>query len=409
MNNALSNEFKGLRFSVILLCIISAYFTYNGISLFASTSGMGVGGDLGALLFSIGSFCALHIFWSSAIKFFAAQDTSKGRVQGVVFIVLWLPILISLSSWWNVAGIAGNEALEIHMQETVRAYEDIARESFEQNRIIEELLPDLALEIAKFTRAAEEEFTKGVYTGQSGNGAVYLSLTSIASRLADIEQLIQDHVRVAETTAKAVQAQLEVMREVNFGTGSPAERLAGLMAEADQLQLILAKANGQSLASSVKRAAEALPREANASFRLSQSENIAQAQSGALTQLQDDLSYTGTILGNIADQIAVGERVDLPSVRRINPILAVAYYAIYFIPAWIGGIGLDLALLAPILFYSMMIANKSTAQIRQDEILNLRVRDLVNSELAKDLDRFPGMHQGHSESLIDHHLGRSHK
>lgn len=367
-----------------VLCAVSAYFTYDGILLMASVNQMGSGGQISALVFALGSLMALHLFWKSCITF-SGQSTGKSTTRLLV-LMIGIPFVIALSSWWNVVSLAGNAALDAQISEYVTEIERSVS-SAQPGSQSRSLIADLDLEAAKYKRLAQSEFDSGTYSGKPGAGAVHTVLVQVSERLIELKQLNQKFVQEQQLVGSQIQGTLQELRRA-VKKSDPEDRIIAISEKRDELIALMGKVNPDSMAISLGRAAKELPREADFIMALSPDPLTANRQNLAINQLQIELTHTGTELSKLASSLDSSEALAFPTFERTNPMLAVVIYAKYFIPLWMGGLALDLVFLVPFIF--QIASRREDLPDDNDALENLTVKDVYLANRAKTLMRLGG-------------------
>lgn len=375
---------RSMSLSLWGLCVVSSFFTFDGIQLMASVNQMGSGGQISAIVFAVGSLMALHLFWKSCITF-SGQSTGKSTTRLLV-LMIGIPFVIALSSWWNVVSLAGNAALDAQISEYVTEIERSVS-SVQPGSQSRSLIADLDLEAAKYKRLAQSEFDSGTYSGKPGNGAVHTVLVQVSERLMELKRLNQKFVQEQQLVGSQIQGTLQELRRA-VKKSDPEDRIIAISEKRDELIALMGKVNQDSMAISLGRAAKELPREAEFIMALSSDPLTANRQNLAINQLQIELTHTGTELSKLASSLDSSEARAFPTFERTNPMLAVVIYAKYFIPLWMGGLALDLVFLVPFIF--QIASRREDLPDDNAALENLTVKDLYLANRAKTLMRLGG-------------------
>ena len=368
---------RSARISLWVLCAVSAYFTYEGISLMARVNQMGSDGQVSAAVFALGSLMALHLFWKSCINF--TSESHDYSAKKVFVLVAGIPFVIALSSWWNVVALAGNASFDAQISEYVTNIENSVTAAGGSHST-RSLSADLDLEAAKYKRLAQSEFDSGTYSGKPGAGAVHTILAQVSERLMELKRLNDNRLREQDLINTQIQNTLQELRRA-ANKSDPEERLIYISEKRDSLISLTSKLNQDSMAMSLSRAAKELPREAEFIMALSSDPLTANRQNAAINQLHIDLTHTGSSLSKLASSLDTQALAVFPTFERTNPMLAVVIYAKYFIPLWLGGLALDLAFLVPLIFQMMM--RGQDIQDDHEAMLNMTVKEQVLANRAK--------------------------
>lgn len=382
-NETILND-RSISIVLWVLCAVSAYFTYDGILLMASVNQMGSGGQISALVFALGSLMALHLFWKSCITF-SGQSTGKSTTRLLVLLI-GIPFVIALSSWWNVVSLAGNAALDAQISKYVTEIERSVS-SAQPGSQSRSLIADLDLEAAKYKRLAQSEFDSGTYSGKPGAGAVHTVLVQVSERLMELKRLNQKFVQEQQLVGSQIQGTLQELRRA-VKKSDPEDRIIAISEKRDELIALMGKVNPDSMAISLGRAAKELPREAEFIMALSPDPLTANRQNLAINQLQIELTHTGTELSKLASSLDSSEALAFPTFERTNPMLAVVIYAKYFIPLWMGGLALDLVFLVPFIF--QIASRREDLPDENAALESLTVKDVYLANRAKTLMRLGG-------------------
>ncbi len=363
----LGEKLTTLRRSVAVLSGSSALFTYRGASLHAESFFE----KAGASVYALGSGVAIYIFWHMAFKVVPRLKTPVEKALGLAVVMLGCLMIIPLSSALNTAGIAGEDALETHAQRTIAGYEEIVGDRYDQGRLIESIIPDLKLEAARLRASAKAELEKGVYTGRPGPGAVEETLNGMALRLDGLREEIEAHLAKSKTLAQSASGELDVMRKIVTADKPLTIRTRDLGKRADSLRTMLTEMSSMGLAESSQRLLEALPREVERQAKFSANPKTAKSQEKALERLQEDVARTTEIIGKFVAKITAMPTASIPALERLSPVAAVIMYARDYISYWAGGIALDMAPLAILLFLMLALAAKSEADLKQATLTRL--------------------------------------
>lgn len=372
---------------LFVLAACSGYFTYNGVSM-GLTAGLAAWTDhAGALIFAVASSTSIFLLWTAAPLAVSKLETAWIRMTGMSLILISCLMIGSLSSWFNVAGLAGDSAQGFHRSEIISAFEDVLDERYRSAQAIRELQPDLKQAKETYRTRRDAEFERGAYTGKGGTGTIEGLLLAISQRF-DIQDKAIDRAleRSARIAAKA-RATLTRMREIAGRSGDPALQMEKLARTADELRALMGELGGQGLLTGVRRTLQGMPGEVDLQAISAKTKRGRQAQRDALKRIKAELSDTIAKLDMALQRHSDAPVAPIPVVERLNAIEAVWRYPLQHAPYWAGGIALDFTPTI-LLFYAMLIAYaRGRRGLFVDAVGDLRVRDLITAQHANELLR----------------------
>lgn len=382
---------------LFVLTVCSGYFTYKGAVMALNAGLADWAGHAGALVFSIGSSTAIFLLWTAAPRAVSKLETGWMRVTGMCMTMVGCVMVVSLSSWLNVAGIAGDSAQSVHMNRIIASFETALDARYTSALAIRAFQPDLKQAQAKYLARREAEFKGGAYTGRPGPGTVEILLLAISDRFADQDKAIDAELSRMSGAAEQARRELKTMREVASRPGDPARRMENLARQADRLRARLGEIDARGLLSGLQRTLQAMPAEIDLQAITARTKRGAAAQRAALKRLKAELGATVGRLDGALTPLIEAPVPALPEVERLNAVEAVWRYPLQHAPYWAGGIALDFTPTV-LLFYAMLIAYaRGRRGLFVDAAANLTVRELKTAQHALEILR---------DSLISHEAVR---
>lgn len=387
MNRLISEYMKGdLGIVTPILAVLaaaSALFTYGGASIDAEN----FLDKSKATVFALAGGSAIFLFWSVAMKVAPALVRRRDKILALTAILSGCALIFWLSSAFNVAGLAGRDALDKHLSTYIATLEETLDAQFKQSLLIEGVAVDLRGEINRYKQAAQNEFEGGAYSGNSGTGAVYGALNSIRGRLEDMARETDNFLLQTEQLSKASQARLEKIRTIAASDKPLQKRMRDIARESDALRIDLARMDAQNLADAIARMLEMLPREVDIQSRFSANAQTAARQKAALDKVRDDIERSGVKLGAFIESANARDTPQMQSFERISAVRAVVVYWPNYISYWAGGIALDIAPLAVVMFLMIAVGSKKRDELALIRIMDRRVGDVVDIHVAEQVIR----------------------
>ncbi|NKB56926.1 MAG: hypothetical protein GKS00_11375 [Alphaproteobacteria bacterium] len=356
MNHSLIPIFGNKRVKALLATLVccSAYFTYDGAVIAITAGTADWMGHAGALVFSLSSSTAIYLLWTAAPVAVSKLEVPLERVLGLCITFFSAFLIACLSSWLNVASIAGTAAIVFHMNVLLVEFEAVLEQRFTAIVSTKSLLPDLKQAQTLYLARRESEYRRGAYTGIPGPGSVEQLLQSLSDQFGTLEGSFAIELVRREGIAKQAREQLDVMRKVANAPGEPNVRMDNLAREADKLRALLSELDPRGLIKSLQRTLHAMPREVDLQSTSSRSSRGANAQRAALERIHGELIKT---VGQFGAELAMLSKLPVPAVpaiTRLNAIEAVIRYPLQHAPFWAGGIALD-ATPTVLLLYAMIL------------------------------------------------------
>jgi len=391
MPKLMKRKIKYLKACGSIMFSGSVFLTFNGFALLADANGSGASGYLIAFIMAFASGAFFYAFWQTAMGAIMGQRSMVKQLLLIALTALGLPFIISISSWSNVTAIAGNSAMDMHQVHTLTLAEGNLTQNYKHSSAIKNLIPDIEGEIAAYRKLATEELLHGKVSKHKGPGAIVDALNNTADRLEKLLEAIQAHIRQTEKKVAQAQKLLGKARKEAAKDKPIAERQNVINAHIDQLNLLFSDIDVTGLAESVRRTLNALPTSSQSLTYLSLSPSVAKRQKQALSAIEKSLDATSQTLSEVASQIAA--LPDIPAInhKRISPMEAVWIYAGSFIPAWIGGLTLDIGMLWPLLMIMVAISGLSDEEKARLRVEGTSLADAFDAELGKE--RLRGLRQ----------------
>lgn len=284
---------------LVVLALVSTYFSFLGAELLADAAGISWLNRSNAVIYAIGIGSAVYTFWAIALRVVPSLPAGRFRIAGMCITAAGCLFLVALSSWLNVAGLAGPAALDTHMSRTIIAYEQSVSEAYGQARQTEQLVSDLKSHARRFRSLSEDEAKFGRISGAPGPGTVSQTLADIAG---DIEALIEEvkaYLEAAATLSEHARLQLETMRQQAARDEPPVLRMRTLAGTADALRATLHELQGKSPAASAARVVRSLSAGVSVQPVSGRSARIVKAQRDALANVEAQIDSTAEAIATL--------------------------------------------------------------------------------------------------------------
>lgn len=372
---------------LLVLAICSGYFTYNGALIAQASGEVDWTGHAAALIFAIASSTSIFLLWTAAPLAVSKLETPWMRMTGMSIVLISCLMIGALSSWFNVAGIAGDSALHFLRSQIISAFEIALGERYSAVQSIRALQPDLKQAKNTYLARRNAELERGVYSGRAGRGTTEGLLQTISQRFDEQDKAIDAALARSARVALKARATLTKMRKVAGRSGDPALRMENLARTADELRALLGELGGRSMLSGVQRTLQGLSGEIDLQAVSAKTKRGQKAQRDALKRIKAELGDTVAKLDAALQRHIDTPVMPIPVVERMNAIEAVWRYPLQHAPYWAGGIALDFTP-TMLLLYAMLIAYaRGRRGLFVDEVSNTTVRELVRAEHAKELLR----------------------
>ena len=399
--------FRDPRVTVLLfvLAVCSGYYTYRGAAMVILTGLAAWIDHAGAMIFAIASSTAIFLLWTGAPRAFEKLETISELVVGMCITILASAMIFSLSSWLNVAGIAGQSALVFHMNARIVAYEDVLDERYATAISINDFRSNLKQANTLYLARRDSELQHGAYTGVHGPGTVERLLGAVAGRFLEQDKAIAEELADVEGVAQKARRVLVSMRAVANQPGATDMRMDRLAREADQLRALLGRLGPEGLVDGVRRTLAGMPREVALLSVSGKTKEARQAQKAALQRIQEELTETVDLLSADLQRLVEKPPTDVPTVTRLNAVEAVLRYPLQNAPYWAGGIAMDFTPTLLLLFAVLMKIARGQRGLFVDDVNNLTVRDLKTAQHGLESLREGRISQGSIDRLHDELTG----
>jgi len=372
----------------ITLAICSGFYTYRGFVMALAAGAADWMDHFSAVVFAIASSVAIYLLWTASLPVIARLETPRERILGMCLTAVSCIMIASLSSWLNVAGIAGASALTTHMHAQVSVFEKATTIRYESAVAIQQFKPDLKQASVVYLDRRESEIKFGAYTGVPGApGTIEQVLGDLADRFNELDKSAETNLEDLRQNAAIAHEKLERMRAFANAAGDPVQRLQALSAEAGILRAILGEMSPQGDIDALRRALNAMPRELDTVRISGKSAKSRKAQEDALVRIKAELKESIRVLDEALTQIDTVALTSLPLVERINPIEAVWRYASDHIPYWAGGFAVDFTPTMILLFAMVLMEARGRRGNFTDTVLNKTVGDLIASKHGESILR----------------------
>jgi|GEM_PF-3322843 len=407
MDKIVTNYLKGKMGETITILFVlaasSGMFTYNGASLDAETFLE----KARATVFALAGASAIYLFWGYVLKIVPNLKEAWHIILAMFVTLIWCVLIFFISSSFNVTAFAGEDALELHLSRYVGDLEEIVDEQFRDAKTVESVATDLRMEAARWGDAAKKEFETGFYSGSPGPGAVYNSLVMIHSRMTDLEAEADAFLKEVEILSESAKGRLERIRLIANSDKALKKRSRDIAKESDALRLELAQMDSRNLSESIARTIQALPGEVDMQSVLSANSSTARRQQAALDRLRADISRTALALSEFVSASAAEPSVRMTAFEKMTPGRAVQVYWKNFIPFWAGGVALDIAPLAVVIYLMIGLLSKNAGELARGTLENTTLQELIRAKAGEDALRRAGIDPQTLQSLQDEIFGRT--
>lgn len=401
MNRFLADYLKdrmGVTIAILfVLAAASGMFTYNGASLDAETFLE----KARATVFALAGSSAIYLFWSYVLKIVPNLKEAWHIILAMIVTLIWCVLIFFISSSFNVTAFAGKEALELHLSRYVGELEVVVDEQFRGARIVESVAADLRMEAARWDEAAKKEYETGFYSGSPGPGAVHNSLVMIHSRMTGLEAEANAFLDNVEALSESAKGRLERIRQIANSGKALERRTRDIAKESDALRLELAQMDSRNLSESISRTIQALPGEIDMQTVLSANSATARRQRASLDKLRAEISRTALALREFVSASSAEPAARMAAFEKMTPGRAVQVYWQNFTPFWAGGIALDIAPLAVVIYLMIGLLSKNSGQIAQGLLGNMTLIELIRAKAGEDALRRAGIDPQSLQSLQD--------
>lgn len=342
------------HFALATLALASGVYTYLGVRSLLDGSATQV--FFAAIVYSTAVSVGIYVFWAYLLRFFPLITDRYGRVALMGVMGVGSAMIIAMSSWLNAAALAGSAALEQHLAVTLEEYAGDLEAAHARALSAGSLLPDVQRASERFSRLAEDERQSGALTGTSGSGSVVQLLGQMGAQLDELGEAIRGSSVRTETLFAEGQEHLSTMRGLVSASGAVQPRADRYAEEAVALAGVIAAIQENSIAPTVKRAAEDLSIGFIAPVADGSSADLVTRQSEVMANVEAAVAAQSTALAEAADAIIAEPKVQSRRFQPLSSAEAVVRYASDFAPSWAGAISIDL--LPAMLVFMLAIAQR---------------------------------------------------
>ena len=391
-----------IRHILIVLAAVSGLFTFNGASMDARDfNEMALASAL-----ALGGSSAIYMFWHFVTGVVPKLETLWEKTVGLTVTLMGCVVIFYLSSGFNVAGLAGRQALELDQARYITTLEVSLDAAYRDSLLIRGLASDVRMEIARYEQAAKDEFERGTYSGEPGIGAVHNTLTKIGQRLSTLGEEVDVAVESADALSESGKARLETVRTIKSANDSMALRKRSIAREADALRLDLAKMDVRGFAQTVKRTLDALPGEVDLQTNFSKNPETAKRQIAALNKVREDIERTGFVIGGFIDGAAARPPAQIEAFEEISAHRAVMVYWSDYKAFWAAGIALDIAPMAAVIFYMIGFSRVTREELARTAMQKMTIEDVSRGQMGLEFLRRTGLDPDTLKRLNNSILGK---
>lgn len=389
---------------LFILAGASALFTFKGASIDAE----GFSDVAQASVFALAGGAAIYGFWYVILKVIPSLETHFSRMLAYTLSIPFLILIVCLSGFLNVAGLAGEEALEVHIAEYINDAERRVDDAFQGAMIVSGVSADIRSEIARYEQAAASELNSGAYSGSGGPGAVVNALNAVRGRFITLGHEADEYISQAEALGDKARSRLEKIRKIASSDKALHIRTRDIARESDALRADLARLDVSHFAEALGRMLSALPREVDLQASFSANPAVARRQHAALDKVREDIEFSAGKMSGFLQGPSASPTIRVEGFERISAIKAVLVYWDNFLPYWAGGIALDLFPMAIVIFLSIAISSKTAHELAIIRVLNRPVGDVLDLKIIEDAVRQSRADPRAIDSLREHVLGLEH-
>lgn len=355
-----ASQMKHIFAMLSLLTSISGYFSFQGAQLIlGDLIGTDAHTDIytrfGPLVYAVGSSVALYLLWQIAFKV-VPWVSSEQIIPALLGVMLICIASIGLSSWVNVAWMAGGAAYSSHTKERIQTARTVLDETIRQIRRVAALAPEIQRHSNRFARMAQEDRAEGTHTGHPGGGSFVDAANTIAIELSTISNDLEKSTRQAEDIAYRAEKTTQTMRQIIAShPGSPTDKLTQVTEQIDLLRTALAEMNATAIADNISRALTYISALSANMTHTSQNKSVAAGQAKAIATLQQRVKDVTEPLSKAVLELGALDVSQKLVFKDLSVTNAVFTYADQFVPQWIGSLALDLAPVLVLFFLRLQV------------------------------------------------------
>jgi len=352
---------------LMIMTMVTAFFTYKGAALGASTFNE----HASATVFAIGSAVAIYAFWSLVFKSALDWETPETKRLGLIVVGVGVCFILPLSSVFNASGIDRGQVLDHHQTLYINDLSDTLEALLAENKSLTGIISGSRQREGRYDTLGKDEGQYGTTSGVAGNGgAVQTALIGAAKRFDGLAQELEDFQEEADKTLKAALVRLERIRAIAGSSKPIGERDRLIKNEVDILRADFAKLDGDAMKDAAERTIASIPREVRLAANYSKNDETKQAQADALDRLSDELeTSTEELLAALNENDLEGED-EIPLYDPMSPTRAIIAYWPQVVPQLAGGAAIDLMPLALLFFCLVSLSARTAEETAVDALLN---------------------------------------
>lgn len=390
------------------LACVTAFFTYSGANTAISAGTVDWLSNMGAVIYAIGSSICIYAIWTGLPILVAKAETIKERIAVSFLILISTVMILGLSSWLNVVAIAGDSAVNSHMNAQIVPFEvrlDQQRKTLVRLKGFE---TDFSSSATLYLTRQESEITRGAYTGVPGTGTVEQTLGTMAVRFDTHGKNLSAVVITLLADADHLKGLLGKLRDAVNGPGDPAIRLHQFAQTAIALREGLSAMDATPLVDSLKRGLAGLPGEARIQAVSAKTEAGAAKQRAALDRVANETQETVDTIVRDLDRLLEDNDAEIPGFVPVDPIKAVLLYPLDHAPFWVGGIAMDVTPMLLLVCSMVIMAIRGRRGIFIDRVGDLTVRELMEASYGREAAKTSLVDLGIVTDVHDDMAGRPH-
>jgi hypothetical protein len=205
--------------ALAVLASASALYTYQGAVLLLTEEADTWWLRSVAAVFAVAVGIGLFAAWSYVLRAVPHLVGFRGRLLGLLLVLLTAGTAVVTSSWFNAAALAGGSARNAHLVETLEQFERLANAANAQRQRVQQILPDLRVNQDRFERLANDELSGGLITGAAGQGTMVETLTTVSQLFGSLIKEVEEYIARTDVAVANIQRALSQAR-ASFRSGS---------------------------------------------------------------------------------------------------------------------------------------------------------------------------------------------
>ncbi len=394
-----------LNRTLMLLAAASAYFSF---SCFSNMNGSGppsfetvAAASVIAFATGIAIYTAWHVLLASVLE----DDRIKDNRKKVIALILTVIVIFGISTWPNVAGIAGDQALDLNIDRSLQEYEAVVHDYYIYNQALQGIEPIIAQEIAGLSRRESNERLHGTETGSPGTGDAQRALANLAAELSLIQTTLQTQQKKQSNILAKVQQSLGLARQVSQANDARHLRINLMKQHTDQIAALLAELDNRIFLTSLVKHLSQLPVKTIATHNPAKSQSLRLRQQQVITTLQESANTTIENITDEIDLVIAQAPPPIPQFERISAMKAVVRYATEFGPAWVVGFGIDAMPLLVIALIMISKGSMTTSERRWQSVSSATVEDLMRAKAADEFIKRMSIKPDHKDDFFQTFFG----